>query len=106
MRVNAQKNSLDRFYKVFDANTGVEIPDCLWADDETGEHCILVRGEDGNIEIEWGNPKYRHLPIERWKTKENEKYGGLQPKTTIKTGNIKLVNTGPAVGGKLECGDS
>ena len=93
MKDHAREKPHTRFYKVIDVCTGKEIPDCLWADDETGEYCIYVKGEDGKIKVEWENPKYRHIPIERWRTDKNRKYGDLKAKTMIKKGKIRFVDT-------------
>ncbi len=80
-----------RHHMTKDLDTGELIQDCRWSDDETGRYCVHVRDEDGEIVREWVNPAFRHLPIEKWKSRENKKRGGLQPKTEIKTGNIKIV---------------
>ena len=73
-------------------DTGKVINLCKWANDETGEYCVYVTDEEGNIERQWANPEFRHLPIEDWWTPENDKYGGLIAKTEIKKGNIKIIH--------------
>lgn len=54
-------------YEVIDLDTGNPIRYCQWANDETGEYCIVVTNEDGSI-----------------KDKDGEIMMG------IKKGNIKL----------------
>lgn len=38
-----------RDYKLINLDTNEEIKDCVWADDETGEYCIILRKENGNF---------------------------------------------------------
>ena len=96
MRINFQAEhpegqiiACNNHLRVFD-ETNKEIKNCIWADDVTGECCILCADNDGNIERQWGNPKYRHMPLELWLTEENKKYGGIIPKTKIIKGRIEL----------------
>ena len=59
-------------HKVFDSDTGEEIPRVVWADDETGEYCQLMTDSGGNFLLEedgveilrrvgWGNIELRRI---------------------------------------------
>jgi len=94
MRVDYRTNpGLGKYYMPIDLDTGKFIDFCLWSDDEAGEYCRYIRDVDGNIEREWGNPEYRHLSLEQWKTKKNEKYGGIIAKKRVFKGRIKNIDS-------------
>ena len=62
-----------RFFRVMDADTGVEIPRVVWANDETGEYhqhvidehgqLVMVRDEYGEAMAVKCETKYGHIRL-------------------------------------------
>lgn len=75
-----------------DLTTNKFIDRCIWSNDVTGEYCVYVVDKDGNLIKEWGDSKYKHIPVPIWETKETEKYGEVIVKQEIKKGQIKIVH--------------
>lgn len=68
---DAQKDAWQ--YNCYDLDTGKKILNVVWADDETGEYCVMLLDENG-------------LPYQDGDSGEMT--------TTVKTGNIQLRKDG------------
>ena len=78
-------------HMTMDLDSGQLIDDCKWSNDGTGEYCVYPRDAKGRIIRQWVNPAFRLFPVEDWRSRENEAGGGIQARTEIRKGNIKIV---------------
>ncbi len=52
MKIDANIHAMAHLWRVVNDDTGDEIRNALWADDETGQCCVYVTGPGGRVETD------------------------------------------------------